>query len=341
MIYDLELKSPITEQFSGQSVIDYLTDRFTYKTREQWLELINSGAISINGEKVSKNYTLKAGIELCYTVHNYSEPDLDCNYHKIYVNENIIVVSKPANLPISSNHRFFKQNMTALLRENEKLSDINPIHRIDRETSGLLIYLKKRFDNPVSLRKDPRLIMADKYYLAVVRGEISKKSFSINVPLIVTNTQLIGYKVEAASQGTGKEASTDFYNLGTVKGFTLLLAKLNSGRKHQIRAHCSLAGFPIVGDKLYSFDSKYQLKKHNNEVFTEKDYQELGARYHLLHSFVLNLNLPKEGHKQVVSEYFSEDFKEYLKLFGEQALEEARQITSTDGTGVLRGAPYS
>ena len=236
MIYNLELKSPITEQFSGQSVIDYLTDRFTYKTREQWLELINSGAISINGEIVFRDYLLKDGTELCFTVHNYNEPDLDCNYHKIYENENIIVVSKPANLPISSNHRFFKQNMTALLREDEKLSDINPLHRIDRETSGLLIYLKKRFDTPVSLRKDPRLIMADKFYLAVVRGEISEKSFSINIPLVVTHTQLIGYKVEAAAKGTGKEASTDFYNLGTAQGYSLLLAKLNSGRKHQIRA---------------------------------------------------------------------------------------------------------
>ena len=331
MIYNLELKTPITEQFNGLSVIDFLTDRFTYKTREQWLELINTGAISVNGEKVFKDYFLKEGTELCFTVYNYNEPDLDCNYHKIYENQNIIVVSKPANLPITSNHRFFKQNMTALLRADENLPEINPIHRIDRETSGLIIYLKERFDQPKSLRKDPRLIMTDKYYLAVVRGEITQKEF----------TQPIGYKVESAVNGKGKEASTDFYNLGTTKGYTLLLAKLNSGRKHQIRAHCSLSGFPIVGDKLYSFDSKYHIKKRNNEQFTEKDYQELGAKHHLLHSFVLNLNLPNEGKKHIISEYFSEDFKEYLNLFGHQALEEAKQITSIVGPEVLPSAPCS
>lgn len=327
MIYDLELKTPITAQFNGQSVINYLADRFTYKTREQWEELINSGAISVNGEKVSNDYLLKEGTELNYIVQNYYEPDLDCNYQKVFENENIIVVSKPANLPITSNHRFFKQNMTALLRADEQLPEVNPIHRIDRETSGLIIYLKKRFDQPKSLRKDPRLIMTDKYYLAVVRGELTQKKFIINIPLTDSNTQPIGYKVEAATNEEGKEASTDFYNLGKAKGFTLLLAKLNSGRKHQIRAHCSLSGFPIVGDKLYSFDSKYHLKKRNDDIFTEKDYQELGAKHHLLHSFVLNLNLPKEGRKHLVSEYFSEDFKEYLKLFGEQALEEAKNIT--------------
>ena len=341
MIYDLELKTPITAQFSGQSVIDFLTDRFTYKSREQWLKLIDSGVISVNGEKVSKDYLLTEGSELCFIVPDYNEPDLDCNYHKVYENENIIVVSKPANLPITSNHRFFKQNMTALLRADENLPEINPIHRIDRETSGLLIYLKKRFDSPKSLRKDPRSIMIDKYYLAVVRGKIASKKFTVNIPLIESNAQPIGYKIEASTKGTGKEASTEFYNLGTADGFTLLLAKLYSGRKHQIRAHCSLSGFPIVGDKLYSFESKYHLKKRNNETFTKNDYQELGAKHHLLHSFVLNLNLPNEGIKHIISEYFSDDFMEYLKLFGKNALEEAKRITSTGGLGVLPNVPYS
>ena len=63
MIYDLELKTPITAQFNGQSVINYLADRFTYKTREQWEQLINSGAISVNGEKVSNDYLLKEGTD--------------------------------------------------------------------------------------------------------------------------------------------------------------------------------------------------------------------------------------------------------------------------------------
>lgn len=335
MIYDLELKSQITAQFSGQSVIDFLTDRFTYKTREEWLKLIESGVISINGETVSQDYTLTENSELCFFVHNYYEPDLDCNYHKIFENENIIVVSKPANLPITSNHRFFKQNMTALLRADEKLPEINPIHRIDRETSGLLIFLKKRFESPKALRKDPRLIMLGKYYLAVVRGQISEHNFIVNIPLKESNTQPIGYKVEAASEENGKEASTEFYNLGTADGFTLLLAKLYSGRKHQIRAHCSLSGFPIVGDKLYSFNSKYHLKKRNNETFTEKDYQELGASHHLLHSFALNIDLPNEGLKHIISEYYSEEFKRYLVLFGEKALEKAKQIILSAKTRFL------
>lgn len=320
MIYDLELNSKITAQFNGQSVIDYLTGRFTYKNREKWLELINSGGIKVNNKRINSDYLLEENDDLTFIVNNYFEPDLDSNYHKVFENENIIVVSKPANLPISSNHRFFKQNMTAIIRQDFNLPDINPIHRIDRETSGLLIYLKKKFDKPKSLRKDPKLIMKEKYYLAVVRGEIQEKEFTINIPLTDSNIPPIGYKVIAAKNGDGKEASTEFLNLGTAMGYSLLLAKLNTGRKHQIRAHCALAGFPIVGDKLYDFDGKYYLKRFNNEELTENDYKVLGAHHHLLHAYALNLELPVEGFTKIVSEYYSDEFKRYLDMFNKTAI---------------------
>ena len=317
MIYDLELNSKISALFCGQSVIDYLTDRFTYKSREKWLESIVSGGIRINNCSVCPDYLLKENDELTFIVKDYCEPDLDCNYHKIFENDYIIVVSKPANLPISSNHRFFKQNMTAIIRRDFNLPDINPIHRIDRETSGLLIYLKKRFDKPRSLRKDPRLIMKEKYYLAIVKGKIADETFTIDIPLADSNIPPIGYKVVAAKSGEGKAASTEFRKLGSANGYSLLLAKLNSGRKHQIRAHCAIAGFPIVGDKLYDFDGKYYLKRFNNEELTDQDYKELGAKHHLLHAYALNLELPDEGLTKIVSEYYSDDFKKYLDMFGD------------------------
>lgn len=326
MIYDLELKTEIKAQFSGQSVLDFLTDRFTYKTSEQWLNIINSGDITINNEKITCDYILKEGTTLNFIVHNYYEPDLDCNYHKVFENENIIVVNKPPNLPITSNHRFFKQNMTALLRDAEKLPEINPIHRIDRETSGLLIYLKKKFDKPVKLRKDPRLIMKEKYYLAIVRGQVKENNFVVNIPLKESNIPPIGYKVIEANQETGKEASTVFHKIDSTDKYTLLLAKLNSGRKHQIRAHCSISGFPIVGDKLYSFDGKYYLKRFNNEELDEKDYEILGSKHHLLHAYALNLELPnQESPVQIISNYFSDEFKKYLSLFNKNVLEKVKE----------------
>lgn len=315
MIYDLELKSKVKREFNGQSVIDYLTDRFTYKTKEEWLEIFLSGKLLVNGEKANSDQILNENDCLSFVFPNYFEPDLNCNYHIIYENENIIVVSKPANLPISSNHRFFKQNMTALLRNDTHIDVLNPIHRLDRETSGLLIYLKKKFDKPYKLRKSPLLIMKEKYYLAIVRGNVYKSVFSVNVPLTESNIPPIGYKIIEAKDGMGKEASTDFVKLGNVDGLTLLLAKLNTGRKHQIRVHCAISGFPIVGDKLYSYDGKYYLKRFNDEELTFNDYEILGATHHLLHAYAIKLELPENKEKLVISNYFSDEYKKYLNLF--------------------------
>lgn len=286
--------------------------------------MIDAGSIFVDGKNATADYVLKEGMVLSFLVHNYNEPDLECDYHRVFENENIIVVSKPANLPISSNHRFFRQNMTALLRKDTGLHELNPIHRLDRETSGLLIFQKKRFEKPKCLRKDPRLIMAEKYYLAIVKGKVEDDSFNISIPLKDSNTPPIGYSVVKAEPGEGKDASTDFYKIAETDQFTLLLAKLNSGRKHQIRVHCALSGFPIVGDKLYSLEGRYYIKRSSGEELTDEDYKELGAYSHLLHAFGLKLELPEEEPRIILSEYFSEDFKKYLSLFGDDALNKAK-----------------
>ena len=315
MIYDLELKSDITLQYDGQTVIEHMSDRFTYRPREHWLQMIASGDVFVDGKRISADFVLREGMCLSFVLADYEEPDLDCDYHKVFENDNLIIVSKPANLPISSNHRFFKQNMTALLRKEENLPDINPIHRLDRETSGLMIYLKKPYEKPRKLRKDPRLIILEKNYLAVVRGVVPHEEFSVNVPLKDAGCPPVSYKVVAAAEGEGKEASTEFKRLAYDDKYSLLLCRLNTGRKHQIRAHLSMSGFPIVGDKLYSFDGKYFMKRCVEDVLSYEDYEELGATNQLLHAYSLKLDLPDEGIKTITSEHYSHEFAKYLTRF--------------------------
>lgn len=276
---------------------------------------MESGNILLDGERAKEEAILKEGSTLSLIIRNYNEPDLDINYHKIFENNNILVASKPADLPISTNHRFFKQNLTALIRKDENLPNINPIHRLDRETSGLIIYLKKAFEAPKKIKKNPQLIIKEKYYLAIVFGEVEQEKFSVNIPLKDADCQPVSYKVVAANSLEGKEASTDFYRLAMTENRTLLLAKLNSGRKHQIRAHCAISGFPIIGDKLYLSDSKYFIKRSKDESLTTEDYEILGARHHLLHAYALTLDLPNEGEVQLKSDFFSSEFERYLKKF--------------------------
>lgn len=309
----LQLKSLILEKFAGETLIESLVRRFTYHDRDFWLSKIASGEVLIDGKTGEPDQILVVGEELLFAVPDFEEEDLDTSYHKIWENENLILVSKPADLPVHSTRRIFFQTMTALLRREENLPEINPIHRLDRETSGLMLYLKQPFKEK-RLFRNPNLVITGKFYLAVVSGCVTQDYFAVEVPLKEAGCAPVFYKMLVADDG--KPSKTEFYNLGTANGFSLLLARLGSGRKHQIRAHLLHTGFPVVGDKLYSHGGFYFLKRCNEDLQAD-DLNILGASHHLLHAYSLKLDLPTEGKQQFCSEFFSAEFARYLIPFGD------------------------
>lgn len=311
MKYCLQLRSVINEKYAGETLIESLARRFTYQDRDYWLGKIASGEVLVDGRKGEPAQQLCLGEEIQFAIPEFYEPDLDTCYHKIWENEHLILVSKPADLPVHSNHRFFHQTMTALVRRDENLPDINPIHRLDRETSGLMVYLKKPFKEK-RLRRNTNLVIADKYYLALVEGSLPGGYLMVEAPLKEAGCPPVGYKMVVAEDG--RPSQTEFFNLGSADGFTLLLARLGSGRKHQIRAHLQHAGLPIVGDKLYAHDSRYFIKRCNDDLQPE-DIKILRASHHLLHAWALVLDLPAEGRRVFHSEYFSAEYAVFLQKF--------------------------
>lgn len=308
MKYNLVLKSLVTNADSKSLLIDYLDKKYTYKNREYWQNKIETGEILVNNCKAFSEYLLMPGDAVIYTVLDYYEEDLDCSYKIEFENHNIIVVSKPANLPVQATRRIYKQTLTQLLKADLNLPDIYPIHRLDRETGGLIVYLKNKFlTSPY--KKEPIKILKEKYYLAVVRGIFEKEEEIIAIPLKEAADGIVNYKMVYDEKG--KNAETHFYKLGDDGKSSLLLARLMTGRKHQIRAHAACLGFPILGDKLYSFESKYFLKRCDDNL-REGDLKVLGANNHMLHAYCLILDLEKKSEVKLFSDYFSAEMREVL-----------------------------
>lgn len=321
MRYCLELRASVNINYVGFLLLDFLASRFSYHDGEFWKEQIRVGLVLVNGCTAAAETSLQQGDEVLYRVPDFFEPDLDLHYQKIWENENLLLVSKPADLPVHSNRRFYYQTMTALLRRDTGIADLNPLHRLDRETSGLLVYLKKPFALP-PWRRNPQGVLGKKYYIALVEGVFTAQSVVADFPLRQANCPPVNYKMIVAADGL--PALTVFYGLGTVAGKSLLLARLDSGRKHQIRAHLQHLGLPIIGDKLYAQDGKYFLKRCNDDL-QEADLIEFGASHHLLHAWALEVCLPDQQRQIFYSEHVSAQFAEHLTGFGDWQ-QRARQV---------------
>jgi 23S rRNA pseudouridine1911/1915/1917 synthase len=220
---------------------------------QQWLK---EGHVRVNGDVVKANYKVSVEDQVVITI---PEPELldivaeDIPIEIVFEDQDVIVVNKPQGMVVhpSAGHTHGTL-VNALLYHADRLSSINDVvrpgivHRIDKDTSGLLMVAKndqaheslaKQLKDKTTLRK----------YIALVHGEIPHEKGEINAPI---GRSKADRKMQAVIEG-GKPAVTHFTVLERFTGFTLVELQLETGRTHQIRVHMKYIGYPLAGDPLY------------------------------------------------------------------------------------------
>lgn len=297
----------VNSKQAGTLLLSSLLPAIPYLSAEQWQALLSGtqGYIQIDGQRVCDNVVLVSGQQIRYTINNYQEAEVNDAWSTIWSNDEIAAIHKPANLPVNRTTRNVYNTLIQLLRRESPWPDAHLLHRLDLETSGvMLIAHNNRYAR--QYQSTLERIIKRKVYRAVVYGKPcwQKKDFICDLAAINSRhaadavQAIIRCQMHVVPEGKGKESRTQFnvlnHNLHHKReasdvDFSLIECEILTGRKHQIRAQLAHLGHPIVGDKIYSKGGEFYLKRLNNALSTE-DYKALLAPHHLLHAYEIHLN---------------------------------------------------
>lgn len=296
-------KKKIISDISGVRIDTYIPGIMEDMSRSYIQKLISDGFVTVNGMPVRSKYKVNENdqivIEIPETVV-YEAMAQDIPIDIIFEDDQIIVVNKPRGMVVHPAPGNFDGTLVnALLYHcNGRLSSINGIerpgivHRIDKDTSGILVIAKTdiahRFLGAKFAEHD-----IDREYIALVRGVVSENGARIDAPIGRHPTDR---KKMAVNTRNGKNAVTHFTVEKRYRKATLIKAKLETGRTHQIRVHLSYIGHPVIGDEVYG-----GIKKGHS------------IKGQALHAGRLGFEHPSTGEKMIFEAEPPEEFKRLMK----------------------------
>ena len=236
----------------------YLANKKKELSRTMIKKLIDDGNVLVNGKKQKISYKVEKNDEIILTIPEAKEINLkaqDIPIDIIYEDNDIIVVNKPKGMVV---HPAIGNTDGTLVNAimnicKDSLSgiggEIRPgiVHRLDKDTSGLLI-VAKNDEAHIKVSEEIKNREVTKIYIALVRGVVKENEATIDMPIGRSTKD----RKKMAVNKNGKNAITHFTVLKRYSKYTLLRIKIDTGRTHQIRVHMAEIGHPVVGDYVYS-----------------------------------------------------------------------------------------
>ncbi|HWR79341.1 MAG TPA: 23S rRNA pseudouridine(955/2504/2580) synthase RluC [Pseudomonas sp.] len=279
----------VAPELAGQRIDNFLRTQLKGVPKTLIYRILRKGEVRVNKGRIKPEYKLQAGDVVRVPPLRLAERDEPAPLAQgllerleaaiVYEDKALIVLNKPAGIAVHGGSGLNYGVIEAFRQLRPEAKEIELVHRLDRDTSGLLMIAKKR-SMLRHLHEALRGDGVDKRYLALVRGNWPAAKKQVRAPLMKNNLRSGERMVEVNVEG--KDALTEFRVLRRFGDFaTLVEASPITGRTHQIRVHAKHAGHSIAGDS-----------KYGDEEFT-REIRELGGKRLFLHAHSLQVKLPE------------------------------------------------
>jgi tRNA pseudouridine32 synthase/23S rRNA pseudouridine746 synthase len=241
------------------SAIEFLVQRFPAIQREVWLQrFLEGGILNAGGINIGPNQSVLHETHLLYFRHVADEPTLPFKAQIIFQDEHLIVADKPHFMPVTPGGQYVQQSLLVQLKQDFNLPELSPIHRIDRETAGLVMFSVRAKDRN-AYQQLFRLQQVQKTYEAIA-GIPESSPLNLVFPITYKSMMASDEQFFKMRELTAREcATTDQSNSETwidcVERTSQALARYTlkpvTGQRHQLRVHMNALGLPILGDRFY------------------------------------------------------------------------------------------
>jgi 23S rRNA pseudouridine1911/1915/1917 synthase len=293
----------VPKECAGMRVDVFMSTQLKNTSRTRAQQIVRLAARSLEGARIKPNARLGAEQFIVLWRPPWDEVEVPRDIPVLYVDEHLLVVDKPPGLPVHPSARYYRNTVVKMLAERFPSEHLVLAHRLDRETSGVLV-LARTFAADRSIKRQfGAKVRVEKAYQAITWGWPLQQSFRVDLPLERNPCARMRCSMRAAAPGTGLNASTRVtvldWRTRRSRPYALVRCDLETGRQHQIRVHLASSGCPIVGDKLYGPDEQLHARSSDGTL-TAEDLAVLELDRHALHAWAMVFDHPITGERMRV-----------------------------------------
>ena len=290
----------VAPDVAGMRLDRFVQTQLRATSRARTQRIVGIGAFSPDGARLKKNHRVHSEERVILWREAWDEPFTDTELPVVYEDHAIVAINKPPNVAVHPTARHHRSTVTSLIAAQRPDDRLTLLHRLDRETSGVLLLARSRAaDSAVKAQFEERKDVL-KRYLAIAWGapEWERHTCELRLELDPQNRNRVKMRIAAA--GVGLAAATTFEIVGRrrrgERSYSLIRCTLHTGRQHQIRVHLAALGLPVVGDKLYGPDEAIHRRAADGTLSAE-DRAALELDRHALHAAELEIDHPDDGRR--------------------------------------------